>query len=703
MMARVFRAVHTIKGTCGFLALPKLEKVAHAGENLLCGLRDGRVEWCPEVTGGLLRLIDALRTILGSVERGAGEGGDDYPGLLLELEHLRNLGKPPRVAGQAVVRPVAAAEPVPPAAKTVPAAVLDAPTPEAEPLQSSLEEPPGRVKGGNVRVDVGLLDKLMNLVGELVLARNQIIQHTASHTDARLLTASQRLNLLTSELQEGVMKARMQPIGNVFGKFSRVVRDLAAICGKQVRLEIEGRETELDRTIIEAIKDPLTHILRNSVDHGIESPEVRRERGKPEAGLVRLRAFHESGQVVIEVSDDGGGIDPVRVARKALERGLITAEQATRLTGRELTRLIFLPGFSTAEKVTNLSGRGVGMDVVKTNIEAIGGTVEVQSRHGEGTTLRVRIPLTLAIIPALIVGTGGERYVIPQVNLLELVRLDSAQARQAIEMIRDTPVYRLRGCLLPLVYLDRALGLPPDTGRAGASSNIVVLQADGRQFGLVVEGVHDTEEIVVKPLGRLLKGLPVYAGAAIMGDGRVALILDVQGLAREVNVDVGAGAAAATGALEGARGRATRSFLLCRQGGRSRLAVPIEQVARLEQIPAATVEQADGREVVQYRGKILPLVRLSGVFGGDEGGNPDGPLRVVVHAGASGGGGVGFVVDEIVDIVWDSAEVLRPANGPGLVGSTVIQNHVTDLLDFPGLLRSVDPLLLEGAGFVEGN
>ena len=412
----------------------------------------------------------------------------------------------------------------------------ESPAPAAE----QAEARGSAVSDSTIRVDVGLLDKLMNLVGELVLARNQVLQFTSQSADSAFLATSQRLNLITTELQGSVMKTRMQPIGNVWSKLPRVVRDLAAACGKEVRLEMEGKETELDKTIIEAIKDPLTHIVRNSVDHGIERPETRVERRKPAEGCLKMRAYHEGGQVIIEITDDGGGIDCERVKQKALQRALITPEQAARMSDHEALYLIFLPGFSTAEKVTNVSGRGVGMDVVKTNIERIGGTVDLQSQPGKGTTLKIKIPLTLAIIPALIVTSGGDRFAIPQVSLLELVRLEVEQASQQIEFIHGAPVYRLRGQLLPFAYLNRELRLndADDDGLKPSveATTIVVLQADGHPFGLVVDEINDTEEIVVKPLGKQLKGVASFAGATIMGDGRVALILDVLGLAQRAGV-----------------------------------------------------------------------------------------------------------------------------------------------------------------------
>ncbi len=393
----------------------------------------------------------------------------------------------------------------------------------------------------SIRVDVRLLDMLMDQVGELVLARNRIMQFSTIQEDRGLLTAYQRLDLITSELQEGVMRTRMQPIGTIWNKFPRVVRDLARECGKKVDLIMDGEETELDRTLIEAIRDPLTHLVRNAVDHGFEKPEARLLSGKSETGQLFLRAFHEGGQVIIEIADDGGGIDPQRIVRRAMERNLITAAQATQISQGEIIDLLFRPGFSTAEIVTNVSGRGVGMDVVKNNIEKINGTIDIQSQVGKGSTIQIKIPLTLAIIPALIIRCAGDRYAIPQASLLELVRLEGDAAGAKIETIQGAPVYRLRGKLLPLVYLHEALPHEDGTSKQPARKgnhvvNIVVLQADGRQFGLVVEHVLDTEEIVVKPLGKQVKDIAEFSGATIMGDGNVALILDVLGLAHRARV-----------------------------------------------------------------------------------------------------------------------------------------------------------------------
>jgi two-component system chemotaxis sensor kinase CheA len=559
----------------------------------------------------------------------------------------------------------------------------------ARPESAAPVAPPSSdLSESNIRVDVGLLDKLMNLVGELVLARNQILQFCAAADDSALQATSQRLNLITTDLQEGVMKTRMQPIGNIWSKFPRVVRDLSVACGKQVRVEMEGRETELDKTIIEAIKDPLTHIIRNSVDHGIEPPAVRVAAGKPAEGRLFLRAYHEGGQVNIEIVDDGGGINVERVKQKALDRGLVTPDHVSRMSDREAFGLIFTPGFSTADQVTNVSGRGVGMDVVRTNIEKIGGTVDVQSRPGEGTALKIKIPLTLAIIPALVVTSGGDRFAIPQVNLLELVRLEGEEARRGIETVYGAPVYRLRGNLLPLAYLNRELELG-DAGKAASDVvNIVVLQADDRQFGLVVDRINDTEEIVVKPLGKQLKGISAFAGATIMGDGRVALILDALGLAQQARVISEArDRTRAENATDGPRaGDGRQALLLFGLGAGRRMAIPLSIVSRLEEFPRATVERGGEGEVVQYRGEIMPLIRLSGLLGAGEPALHD-PLQVVVYS--DGRRSVGLVVDNILDFVVERLAVQRRTTRGGVYGTAVIQQRVTDLLDVEAVVREL--------------
>jgi two-component system chemotaxis sensor kinase CheA len=688
----IFRVIHTIKGTAGCLGLGKIESVAHVGENLLDSLRGGRLSATPEMITTLLSYADALRAMLRCLEETGSEGDADYSALLRQLQEFQ--GGPPPAAVVPPAEPVPEAPPAPPPAPSPVRAVSPA-TAAAEPAADRESSPRApSVSDSAIRVQVEQLDRLMNLVGELVLARNQIIQYSSGAKENTLIAASQRLNIITTELQESVMKTRMQPIGNVWAKFPRVVRDVARELGKEVQLVMEGNETELDRTIIEAIKDPLTHIVRNAIDHGIEAPDARSASGKPGQGMLILRAFHEGGQVNIEIMDDGRGIAVGKVKEKAVQRALITPDQAARMTDREAFNLVFLPGFSTAEKVTNVSGRGVGMDVVKTNIEKIGGSVDIFSEAGAGTTIKIKIPLTLAIIPALIVTSGGERFAIPQVSLLELVRLEAEQARSAIEMLYGAPVHRLRGQLLPLCHLDHELELAPRDAEADKASkpvNIVVLQADGRQFGLIVDEINDTEEIVVKPLGKQLKGITCFAGATIMGDGRVALILDVLGLAQHANV---INEVRDRSLVEKSRGESRdgdrQTLLLFEVGEGGRMAIPLSLVARLEEFPRDQVERSGGAAVVQYRGQILPLIRVADHVRSGNGAAAEGDLiQVVVYS--EEGRSVGLVVGAINDIVEEVVTVRRESAADGILGSVVIQNKVTDLLDVRAVIQAADP------------
>ncbi|MGA3195396.1 MAG: chemotaxis protein CheA [Terriglobales bacterium] len=739
ILASIFRTIHTIKGTSGFLGFGKLEAVTHVGESLLARLRDGQLSLHPELTTALLAMVDAVRQMLARIEEAGNEGERDDQKLIATLTRLgQSASPPPTPAPEASSRahlepPLPESSPVelpPETATPIPLDVSAAKGPVQELPRTVVElssEPPAKppeppeasspqpaagqsASESTIRVDVGLLDQLMNLVGELVLARNQILQFTKHTEETGLVTAGQRLNLIASELQENVMKTRMQPIGNVWGRFPRTVRDVALACGKQVRIQMQGQETELDKTLIEAIKDPMTHLVRNAVDHGVESPDARRSAGKDPVGVLQLRAFHEGGQVNIEISDDGSGLNLAKVAQKAVQKGLISADQAARLSEREAANLVFLPGLSTAEKVTNVSGRGVGMDVVKTNIERIGGTVDLQSTPGKGTSVKIKIPLTLAIVPALMVTSAGERYAIPQVSLLELVGLDGEQARKGVEMIHGVPVYRLRGRLLPLVYLKQVLQTgPPESAVADDAPtlpeggfervNIVVLQADGRKFGLVVDEISDTEEIVVKPLGRHLKQISVYAGATIMGDGKVALIMDVLGLAQSSSI-VAETHERARAEQEQARadGAEVQKLVLFSGRSGSRMAVPLSMLARLENIPGADVERSGNQWVTQYRGQILRLIRISHAL--EERRNlPDSNDILTLPTSANlqvlvledQGRSFGLVVNQILDIVESGSGPQSAPTRSGVLYSSVIAERVTELLDVPAILATGEP------------
>jgi len=745
LLSSIFRTIHTIKGTSGFLAFSRLEQVTHVGESLLVDLRDGRRSMDQSTTDVLLRLVDTVRDILAAIDNDGTEGvvvvddviaaivqvQEQVPGEAVEAAATDVPAPAAEVPAQrsatpstplAPVAPEGSAEPVdadepelddepevepvpePAAKKTAPAAAVPgapaAPAPRvaapAPPAPAVPEETsaPRTSADSSIRVDVGLLDALMRQVGELVLARNQISLLASGAEDVELSRSAQRLNLIAGELQEGVMKTRMQPIDHVWSKMPRVVRDLSAQCEREVALEMIGGDTELDRGLLEAVKDPLTHLVRNAVDHGIEPPAERIAAGKPAKGVLTLRAFHEGGQVVVEVADDGRGIDDEKVAAKALQRGLRTADELAAMGPSEIVQLLFLPGFSLADTVTNVSGRGVGMDVVRTKIEAIGGTVDVETAIGQGTAWRLRIPLTLAIMPALTVECAGDLYAVPQVNLLELVALDAQRTDSAIEYVQAAPVYRLRGELLPLVSLAAVLRVDGPAGAAGAlprSGNhvIAVVQADQQRFGLLVDRVLNTEEIVVKPLSSRLKTLGVYAGATVLGDGRVALILDVQTISRRAltsDVDLRRARAAA----EVTKAVALEQVLVVGIGGDRRVAMPLASVARLEHVRLSEVELVGGREVVQYRGTILPLIRLDRLLGGyGSMAEPSEELLLVVYLEA--GRSVAFVVAEILDIVDDDGSQHSDIEDSGLVGSTVIDGHVTELLDVRGAVLAADP------------
>ena len=550
-------------------------------------------------------------------------------------------------------------------------------------------------------MNVGLLDRVMNLVSELVLARNSLLQFAASQEDTAFNATCHQLNLITSELQSGVMKTRMQPISTVWQQFGRVIRDLAIAYGKQVQLEMVGAQTELDKSIIEAIKDPLTHLVRNCIAHGIETPRVRAERGKPIIGKLYLRASHESGKVNIEISDDGSGIDPEQIKQKAQQLGLITTASAASMSDAQAVNLIFLPGLSTAEQVTHLSGRGVGMDVVRTNIEKIDGTVDVYSCLGQGTVFKIKIPLTLAIIPALIVISGGNRFAIPQTSLQELVRLEGEQAVKGIEMLYDVPVYRLRGKILPLVYLNRELQIQK-TITDEETIEIVVINTDDYQFGLVVDRIEDTQDIVVKPLGKQLKDINIYAGATILGDGKVALIIDPKGLAEQAGMRSRQQQFFPTGAeVQAPEGDRTPVLLFNGYQG-ARMGIPISVASRLEEFPRSALQKIANQYAVQYRDIILPLIDLSTVFSANltiqqNSSNSDDKLQVVVVS-LNQEHSVGLIVECILDIVESPLTIKGTATRPGVLFITMIEGQVTEIIDVENIIQTANPYLIKKVG-----
>jgi two-component system chemotaxis sensor kinase CheA len=667
LIGEIFRAVHTIKGTTGFLGFDRLEKLAHAGEHLLSALRDGKVAVTGELVSGLLRLMDGLRAILTLIEETGGEGArfsDEDGELIAELAVLK--GQP---AGEERALPEMR-QVAEPAAALNPASSGSA----------------GGVSDKTLRIDVSVLNRMMNLVGELVLTRNQMLQ--SGLAEANFPELSRRLDSVTADLRETVMQARMQPVGNLFGKFPRMVRDLARTCGRSVRVEFTGQDTGLDKSLLEAIKDPLTHAVRNAVDHGIEAPGVRMLAGKSAEGCLRLKAFHQSGSVVIEVSDDGAGIALERVLAKAVERKLVTAEQAAAMSEREALQLIFLPGFSTAAAVTTVSGRGVGMDVVRANVERVGGSVEVESRLGVGTTLRMRVPLTLAIVPSLVVRSGGQSFALPQSALVELVDLPRRDIEQVVQQMGSSEVYRLRESLLPMVWLDRLLGLESCDAEAPDSHYIAVLEADGCRYGLVVDDLVSPEEIVVKPLSAVLREIGVFSGATVLGNGTLALILDVGATAARAGVKPAEEEMVELKTIETTKELQEISLLVFEDRLRERTALPLSIVERIESVPMRQIEYAGGRAMLQYRGELLPLRDEGKVLVEMEAALEDAVVTVLICGCASGDRRLrfGMVVRKVLDVT--EGKLLEGDNAVSGMDLALVKEKVTVVQLESGLSRT---------------
>lgn len=711
LVGNIFRAMHTLKGSSGFFAFKRLEKVSHAGESLLGKIRDGQLTLDTQKATILLSALDCLRVIIEGIEATQTEPAGDDSALVENLLALA-AGKEANVAAQATPPAQPAATTEPPAVTAPipePTSQAVAPEPQSAPVKSSLAmtsedsestdqvwapDPADIVKtqesAAPVKVSLELLDRLMNLVSEMVLARNRLLPFTNQFSDHDFSSAVRVVDLLTLELQERMMKTRMQPIAQVWTKFPRLMRDVSNQCGKQVSLIQEGSETELDRTLLDAIRDPLVHIIRNSIDHGIELPEDRIRLGKPELGKVLLRASHENGMVVIEIADDGAGVDYDLVRQKAIEKNLIPAPQAQDLSDLQLLEYIFLPGFSTKSQVSNLSGRGVGMDVVKTNISNIGGSIDINSKRGVGTTIRLKIPLTLAIMPALFVRCGSEPYAIPQNSVLEMVRLDLSADTTGLEDFYGTPVFRLRNQLVPILFLNHQLEVSKDLPAEDAILNIAILQSSGIRFGLVVDEVLNMQEVVVKPLGPLLKDVTDFAGATILGNGRVALILDIDGIAiqsgmvakiqsRPLNAD-------STQEEASDEDVAMLSFEL---EGQSRLAIYLDHVERLEMISPKQVQRNGNRDVIQYGNEIMHLLYLNhyieGAKKGKASSTEDEVIPVIVHY--TNDIPVGLVVSQVHDIIHVSKN-LHEANPPqkGLLGCVSLNDQVINVIDLQEIL-----------------
>ena len=713
ILDNIFRLVHTIKGTCGFLGLPRLEALAHAGETLMGKYRDGK----PVTEDGvsfILQSIDRLKEILVGLEESDGtepEGSDDDL-----IDSLNAISMADEVTAEPAPKTDNDADATSEEVEDNPLVVQELERDlrpgevsldelERAFLETEVEETPvveevtkpvaakkenaeksetaaKTVTQQSLRVNVDTLENLMTMVSELVLTRNQLLEIVRRHEESEFKVPLQRLSNVTGELQEGVMKTRMQPIGNAWQKLPRIVRDLANELEKDIDLRMVGAETELDRQVLDMIKDPLTHMVRNSADHGLETPDERRKSGKPEKGVIELSAYHEGGHIIIDIADDGRGLNLTRIKEKVVSNGLATESEIASMPESQVQKYIFNAGLSTAAEVTSVSGRGVGMDVVRNNIETIGGTIDVKSITGKGSTFTIKIPLTLAIVSALIVEAAGDRFAIPQLSVVELVQAES-NSEHHIERIKETPVLRLRNKLLPLVHMGRLLGISAEGDDAGdqeisdESGFIVVMQVGSQTFGVVVDGVFHTEEIVVKPMSTVLRNVNMFSGNTILGDGSVIMIVDPNGVADGVS----------TGVVEEATRQSeqeqvvtsnenqTTSMLLFQAGSNTPKAVPLSLVTRLEEVNVSEIESSNGRDLVQYRGTLMPLVYVDDEMQRREEGSQ--PMLVFSDAGRS----MGLVVDEILDIVEDQLDIEVTSETVGVVGSAVIKGKATEILD----------------------
>ena len=722
----VFRAIHSVKGAAGFLGFSIVGQLAHDLENVLNLIRNGQLIPDAVATDVMLRSADRLRSMIEDIDHSneadvsehidalqrivaailaaeipAPTAGVALPGLEAVAAVIAGgeaiVPTPKRGAddfGGDVETPaepcVIESEPI--ASETPPVAPL-LPAPGARPTLTPATAPAPSATSAissdsSIRVGVTVLDRLMNLAGELVLSRNRLLQTIAAADTTAVNSVAARINQVTSELQEAIMQTRLQPIGTVFGRFPRVVRDLSNNLGKQCQLTMDGQEVELDKSIIESVGDPLTHLIRNAVDHGVETPDARIKAGKSPVGTLALRAFHQSGKVNIRISDDGRGIDAARIKEKAVAKGIVTPEQARAMSDREALQLIFRPGFSLAERVTEVSGRGVGMDVVKTNIERLGGTVTIDTQPGAGATVHVKLPLTLAIIPSLVVRCAEQRFAIPQGSIRELVRVPAADAARGVERINQAEVFRLRDALLPLIRLDAALGLRRTAAETSRALHIIVVEAGHLRYGLVVDGLCDSEEIVVKPLGRHMKGCACLAGATILGDGAVAMILDVTGIAAQCRLAIPE-ETAANGEHTRSETVEGQSLLLFTNHPGEYFGLPMQLVARIERVRAEQVDSVGGQLVLQYRGGTLPLLGLEQLIACKP--RPQTPkLYVVVFTAAQRE--VGLLIPELIDIRSVPLKVdTTTFREQGVVGSLVYESMTIRLLDAYELTRKAHP------------
>jgi two-component system chemotaxis sensor kinase CheA len=701
LITSIFRLVHTIKGTSSFLGLERLERVGHAAESVMGMLRDGVPPTQQSVTL-ILAAIDRIKTIIEEIGAHGSEPPGDDSEIINALEAYYAAGSetaaaPAPASAAPVAEAPAPAEVQAPAAAAEPAAPVAAP-PAPQPASAAKEAPKsdasaasqskeGRSQGGStanqesIRVSVDTIERMMQLVSELVLSRNQLLELARHREDDAIKTPLQHLSTLTSDLQDAVMRARMQPVGRLYANLPRLVRELSTSLGKSIDLVTEGADTELDRQLIEVIRDPLTHLIRNCADHGIEKPEERLAKGKPERGEIRVSAAHEAGQITIDIADDGKGLDTERIKKKILSQGLATEQDLRNMSNEEIYRYIFEPGFSTAQVVSNVSGRGVGMDVVRSNIEAIGGSVTLSSVEGKGSRFSLRIPLTLAIAPALIIEVAGQRFALPQTSVVEAVSLGK-NYKDLIQDVQNALVLKLREEVIPAVELREVVGLGADTANEENDKLAVVMRVGTDSFCIIVDGVADIQEIVVKPLSASLAHLKVFSGHTILGDGSVVLILDPAGIASSLGIEKST--EKKRDQVRDQSGAERRRLVMFRAGSGAPKVLPLSLVSRIEMVETSRIESSDGRLMVLLQGRLMPIVPISSEIDMSQ---PSYPVLVVATENRA----IGLMADEIVDILEEKLEIQLASANSELVGSAEIRGEAVELIDVSHFIRMAEP------------